>query len=123
MPTKVFTLQEANKRLPLVRKIVEDILQKGQHLKALQLLNQTPLVHQQCQNLITQIEALISELEDLGCYFKDWNFEIGLVDFPAQINGENILFCWKSDEPDIRWYHNFLDGYHGRALIPQDLLL
>jgi hypothetical protein len=25
----------------------------------------------------------MQELEEIGCYFKDWNFSIGLIDFPA----------------------------------------
>ncbi len=122
MPTKLFTPQEANRRLPLVKKIVTDILSRGQKIRALELMSPTPLVQEEIKTLSIEIETLMGELEALGCYFKDWNFEIGLVDFPAVINGKEVLLCWRSDEPLVRWYHGFEDGYAGRRHIPEDLL-
>ncbi len=123
MPQKVFTLKEANRRLPLVGKIVSDILEKGKHLRVLierSSGNDLPL---QCVTLQEEIDELMGELEDLGCFYKDWNFEIGLVDFPAVIAGENVLLCWKSDEDAIRFYHRFQDGFAGRQGIPESLLI
>ena len=73
-------------------------------------------------NLQAQIELLMMELEDLGCFYKDWNFQIGLVDFPAVIDGKEILLCWRSDEEKLQWYHGLDDGYAGRKLIPEKLL-
>lgn len=122
MPRKIFTVHEANKRLPLVKKIVGDILVKGQRLKALTLFEPTPSVEEEQNVLGEEIEELMHELENLGCYFKDWNFEIGLVDFPAIIEEEEVLLCWRSDEPGIAWYHDFENGYAGRKPIPGYLL-
>jgi len=64
----------------------------------------------------------MSELEEIGCYFKDWNFSIGLVDFPSVINGEEVLLCWRSDEDDIKYFHRIEDGYSARQLIPEEYL-
>ena len=122
MDRKVFTIVEANKRLPLIKTIVGDILDKGQKVKALSTLENTPSVEQQKNSFIAEIEVLMVELEELGCYFKDWNFEIGLVDFPAVINGKEVMLCWRSDEPNLRWYHSYDEGYPGRKLIPENLL-
>ena len=117
MHKKIFTIEEANCRLPLVRHIVEDILSKGRKTKALGLMQSTPSVQGEREALIEEIEKLIRELEELGCYFKDWNFEVGLVDFPAVIDGTEVLLCWRSDEPRIEWYHGFEDGYASRKPI------
>ena len=122
MPKKIFSVGEANRRLPLVKRIVEDILHKGQKLKALSLFQETPAVKEEQVALVIEIEKLTGELEELGCYFKDWNFEVGLVDFPAVIEKKEVLLCWRSDEPKIKWYHGFEDGYVGRKPIPQYLL-
>ncbi|MFA5059962.1 MAG: DUF2203 domain-containing protein [Candidatus Omnitrophota bacterium] len=122
MTKKIFTPQEANKRLPLVKQIVEDILSKGRKLKALGLLEPTSSVRAESQALIDDIETLMLELQELGCSFKDWNFEIGLVDFPALIDEKEVLLCWRSDERSVEWYHGFDDGYIGRKKIPQHLL-
>jgi hypothetical protein len=124
MTQKLFTPQEANRRLPYIRQIVNDILDKGKRIKALLLLpHQSEEVQKQCQELDIQISMHLKELEEIGCYFKDWNFEIGLVDFPAIINGQEVLLCWRSDEPAVEWFHGFDDGYAGRMPITKDLMI
>ena len=115
MPGKFFTVGAATKTLPLVKKIVEEILQ---HAKAIRNSDGG----EEAVRLEDEIKGLLLELEQLGCSFKDWNFEIGLVDFPAIINGQNVLLCWRSDEKNIRWYHGHDEGFTGRKLIPENIL-
>lgn len=45
-----------------------------------------------------------------------------LVDFPAQIDGERVLLCWKPGETEVRWYHGPHEGMIGRKAIPAELL-
>ncbi len=106
MVEKFFTPKEANQILPDVKKIVEEILSKAQ---------EAPIPDQ-------RIKALMAQLEDMGCYYKDWNFEIGLVDFPAIIHGRQALLCWRSDEPEVAWFHGYEDGYAGRQRITRELI-
>ena len=121
---KFFTPQEANLRLPYIRKIVDDILVKGKRLQAFAILpHQTSDIQQEGRHLEEEINALMKELEAIGCYFKDWNFEIGLVDFPAIIHGKEVLLCWRSDEPAVEWFHGFQDGYSARMPITKDLVI
>jgi hypothetical protein len=120
---KYYTPQEANLSLPLVRRIVEDILERATQVKALMADGVGPSNREHYEKLLEQVEDLTRELEDLGCYFKDWNFEKGLVDFPAVIDGKEVFLCWHSDEADIRWYHGLEDGFHGRKPIPEQFLL
>jgi len=69
-----------------------------------------------------EINGFISELEEIGCFYKDWNFTIGLVDFPAVIDNREVMLCWKSDEDDIKFYHDIDSGYSGRKPIPEEYL-
>ena len=55
----------------------------------------------------------------MGCFFKDWNFSIGLVDFPTVIDGETVFLCWRSDEGQLGWYHRIEEGYQGRRPLPE----
>ena len=121
MVRRIFTPAEANQRLPLVKKIVGEILQNGRAMR--ELLNRTSGREQSDEILELQenIERLMAELEELGCYYKDWNFEIGLVDFPAMLDGEAVLLCWRSDEEKLSWFHGMEDGYAGRQPIPPGL--
>jgi hypothetical protein len=121
MFTKYFTPLEATRCLPLVRKIVTEILTKGQRIKAILAQDATEELVNEIQVLEDEMNDLMRELEELGCFFKDWNFEIGLVDFPAMVNGQPVMLCWRSDESKLRWYHGIEEGYASRKLIPENL--
>ena len=120
---KFFSLKEANRRLPYIKKIVGEILANGKELKSLAPRANEEQIALQCQTLTDEINGRMKELEDLGCFFKDWNFEVGLVDFPAKIDGQDVLLCWRSDEGEILWYHGIEDGYTGRRPLPVEWLI
>ncbi len=121
--TKYFTPNEAKLTLPLVKKIVKDILDTTKEIRLLvEDLDGQIENNNQIQKMISEINGFMNELEEVGCFYKDWNFTAGLVDFPAFIGGEEVFLCWRSDEEDIRYYHSVSEGYAGRKLIPQDYL-
>ncbi len=91
---KFFTLAEANRTLPLVRRVVQDIM-------------------------AAHPEWYLRELEEIGCEFKD--FEKGLVDFHGRLEGREILWCWKSGEDRIAHWHELEAGYAGRQPLPEVL--
>lgn len=116
---KFFTPQKANETLPLVKKIVSDILETGQRMRTLSAkigagAEENPEVIQ----LMESLETLFEELEAIGCSYRDWNFTMGLVDFPSKISGKEVLLCWRSDEQELRYYHETDSGFAGRKLIP-----
>ena len=120
---KYFTPLEARKTLPLVRKIVKDILDTSREMRLIAdeiggNVENDPRI----QRLADEIEKFMLELEEIGCYFKDWNFQLGLVDFPAIIEGKEVFLCWKSDEDDIMYYHEMETGFAGRKIIPPEEL-
>ena len=117
---KYFTPLEAKKTLPLVKQIVRDIISSANELKLIKdkekkFSTDDPVVNEH----LDKINKYIDELKEIGCYYKDWNFELGLVDFPAIIDDEEVMLCWKSDEEDILFYHNNQDGFAGRKPIPE----
>ena len=119
---RLFTPALANRTLPLVRSIVDDILEKGKELRGKTALSKDPQADEELEIIQQDVLGLMQELESLGCMFKDWDFEVGLVDFPAAINGEEVLLCWRSDEPDVRYYHTPEGGFAAREPIPDHLL-
>jgi len=121
--TKYFTPHEANKTLPLVKKIVKDILDTSREIKLLADDLEGKIEDDLgAKRLIGNINGFIRELEEIGCFYKDYSFTLGLVDFPALINGKEVLLCWRSDEEEIKYYHDIDTGYTGRKLIPVELL-
>ena len=118
---KFFTPHEANQMLPLVRRIVMDILKNGQAIRALSTKLKKPEEDPEINRLMDQLDELFDELESLGCSYRDWNFSEGLVDFPSRIHGQEVLLCWRSDEKEVLYYHDLESGYAGRLPIPKDL--
>ncbi|MDH3267646.1 MAG: DUF2203 domain-containing protein [Ignavibacteria bacterium] len=120
---KYFTPSEAKKTLPLVRKIVKDILDTSREMRLIAdeiggKVENDPRI----QKLADNVESFMQELEEIGCFFKDWNFSIGLVDFPSIIDGKEVFLCWRTDEEDIMYYHEMETGFAGRKLIPPEEL-
>ena len=105
---RLFTRAEAESALPLARQIVADVLEAARKIRALEKEDD------ELPGLQAQLEENLQELEDMGCFFKDWNFSVGLVDFPAVIDGETVFLCWRSDENELGWYHPIEEGYQGR---------
>jgi len=120
---KYFTPSEARKTLPLVRKIVKDILDTSREMRLVaEEVEDQAEKDPRIQKMADDIEDFMAELEDIGCFFKDWNFQIGLVDFPAIIDSKEVFLCWRSDEDDIMYYHEMETGFAGRKLIPPEEL-
>ena len=110
---RLFTQREAESALPLVRQIVADILETARRTReATDGSHGLPGLH-------AELEEHLLELEEMGCYYKDWNFSVGLVDFPAEIDGETVFLCWRSDENELAWYHPIEEGYQGRSPLPR----
>ena len=120
---KYFTPKEAQRTIPLVKQIIRDILNNSFQIRTIvDELGDVANENREVKQLADEIRGFINELEEIGCYYKDWNFSIGLVDFPAIINGEDVFLCWRSDEEEIKYYHRMNEGYAGRKEIPAHFL-
>jgi hypothetical protein len=69
--------------------------------------------------LAESIHSALERIQSTGCIVKD--IEVGLLDFPARINGEAVYLCWRLGEDRIRFYHSQDEGFSGRKPIdPRD---
>ncbi len=119
--TKYFTPYEAEKTLPLVKKIVKDIIDTSNEIKEIaETITEKYEDNPKVIRLIENIKGFVKELEEIGCYYKEYNFIYGLVDFPAIINNKEVFLCWRSDETGIKFYHDMEAGYMGRKIIPDE---
>jgi hypothetical protein len=130
---KLFTVEQANATLPLVRRIVEDIV--GQHrvwhekLLEIDLLAasgrasdaaQVERLEREAQAVAREIETFRRELVDLGIQLKDPR--LGLIDFPSTMGHKSVLLCWRLGELDVQFWHDVDAGYAGRQpLVPESV--
>jgi len=57
----------------------------------------------------------VAEINAIGVQVKD--LDIGLLDFPCNVEGEIVLLCWKLGEEKITHYHGMEEGFAGRKPI------
>ncbi len=125
-PARLFTPEQANRMLPLVRRIVEDIVQDyarwREQVGVLEVVaagrrgdsppDEAEKVGEDAQRLAADIERYVTELRELGVDFK--GFDQGLVDFPAEMDGRLVYLCWKLGEDAVEHWHEVDAGYAGR---------
>lgn len=130
---RFFTLDEANRTLPLVERIVGDIVEcygpfqadleefhrlatrggADEHVERLTELRA------RIDGASDRINEFIRELHEIGCLFK--GFEEGLVDFYALHRGEPIFLCWRLGEDRIGFWHAVDAGFAGRQPITSEM--
>lgn len=137
MSEKYFTLREAEELLPYIRPHLEEACDQKRNLDRLEeelsrasaeimvlggsipprdKLAQTRLERNQFAG---QLKESVSKIIETGCLIKD--LEVGLVDFPALLRGEEIYLCWKLGERHIEFWHGIEEGFAGRKPIEDSL--
>ena len=59
--------------------------------------------------------ANFDQIQDLGVLVKDIN--LGLLDFPALREGQEVYLCWQYGEGEIAFWHEVEAGFAGRQPI------
>ncbi len=125
---KYFTVEEANKALPLVRMIVGDIVRQDRIVEDLQQrlsrltserrrpsndLYAEELAQSQAQLDAEEVKlrSYIEELKRLGVEFKGPD---GLCDFYSLRDGREVFLCWRLGEPEVSYWHDLDAGFAGR---------
>jgi hypothetical protein len=116
-----FTLEQANKTLPLVKRVVADIVRSHSDITALQGNLETakaaeqPAIQKQLTQSLERLQDYVDELSEIGCELKD--FRIGLIDFIGRHDGRDVCLCWKLGEEKIGFWHEMKTGFAGRQPI------
>ncbi len=136
-PPKLFTVEEANTTLPLVRAIVSDLVRLAREVverrQRLSLLStgrdaqirdfyseELEQIEEELDKDSRRLQGYVEELRELGVEPK--SATDGLVDFPTIIEGRMAYLCWKFGEPEIRFWHDVESGYRGRRPLPTHLM-
>ena len=114
-----FTPEEANNSLVLVRRIVADVVghydrlvEVHETVEALETAGRLGQVEDARDELVFTVDRIricLEEIEDVGVELCDW--ELGIVDFPALVEGREVRLCWRADEPRVTHWHE-LDSCH-----------
>ena len=67
------------------------------------------------EKAIQRVKDAMDEIDAMGVQVKD--LDIGLLDFPCEVDGQIILLCWKLGENGITHWHGVSEGFAGRKPI------
>jgi len=118
-----FTVEQANRTLVLVSRIVKDIVglycQSRLLEKRLAKLNpatdERRQINEQHHRLMADFSRYEAELKEIGCQLKDWRS--GQVDFPAVHNGREVYLCWRLGEETVEHWRYPHEGFAARHRI------
>ena len=132
---RLFSLEEAERTLPLVRRIVADLVSaypawragvaeyEALSLEARPEGGETPemvAVRDAVTARAERIDGYLRELEEIGCVFK--GFDAGLVDFHSLREDRPIFLCWHLGEERITHWHEIDGGFESRQPIDDAVL-
>jgi hypothetical protein len=63
-----------------------------------------------------ELRRTIERITALGLVFRDPSS--GLLDFPAERDGEPVYLCWRLGEDRVAWWHDRSSGFAGRKPLP-----
>ena len=132
---KFFSVEDANKALPLVKAIVGDIVRQFQVVD--ELKHRLSSVHNdrrrpsndpyaeetaQSQSELDSEEAkLATYIEELGRLGVELKGPDGLCDFPSVRDGREVYLCWRHGEPAVTHWHEKNAGFAGRQPLDRPL--
>jgi hypothetical protein len=135
MSDRTFTLDEAQSLLPVLesllrtaisaKKLMEQVEAEQQALARRLFLNGgtyldvVPLARRKAERMKAEQRAkdALAEIDSIGVQVKD--LDVGLLDFPCQVEGRTVLLCWKLGEKSITHWHGTEEGFAGRKPIDE----
>jgi hypothetical protein len=131
---QVFTPEEVNAKIPILRGIVEaQLSRRGEIQERLASLGdltdqiaddfaEMPTDSPRIRTLKRELVRLVAEyrhgwqeVESMGAIIKDP--QIGLIDFYGRVDGNVVWLCWKYGEEEVAYYHALDEGFAGRKEI------
>jgi hypothetical protein len=133
MSDKTFTLDEAHSLLPVLESLLRTAITGKKVMEEVEAEMQA-LTHRIFLNGGTHVDVVatarrkaerakaeqsakdaLAEIDSIGVQVKD--IDIGLLDFPCEVEGQIVLLCWKMGENSITHWHSPEEGFAGRKPI------
>ena len=135
MADRSFTLDEAQSLLPVLESLLRTAIDGKQLIESVDgefqevahrvflnggtFLNIVHLARRKAERekAVQRVKDAIAEINSTGVQVKD--LDIGLLDFPCEVDGNTVLLCWKLGEKSITHWHGVSEGFAGRKRIDE----
>ncbi len=135
---RLFTVDEANRMLPLIKRIVADIVslseELGRRYARIDAFEDEPIseagdsadidewnrMQRDIEEGENRLEEFVCELTQLGVEFRQAG--IGEVDFQTRMDGQPAFLCWRLGESEVAFWHPEDAGFEERQPLQRTLL-
>ena len=135
MSSRTFTLDEAQSLVPVLesllrasmsaKKLMEEVetemnaVHRRIFLNGGTYLDIVPLARRKAERVKAEqkLRDAFAEIDSIGVQVKD--LDIGLLDFPCEVDGRTVLLCWKLGETSITHWHGTEEGFAGRKPVDE----
>ena len=135
---RFFTLEQVRESLPRVDRLLRQAMESKSQYQASEnwseeftrriimlggvLANRAPFIQNRDlgNRSAARLKSSVEEIQGMGVLIKD--LDIGLVDFPTLLRGDEVYVCWQFGEDDVNYWHGINEGFAGRKTIDQDFL-
>ncbi len=130
MSSRTFTLDEAQDLLPVLESLLRTSIDGKNLMESVDAellamahkiflaggmsVNVVYLARRKAERekAIQRVKDAMAEIDAIGVQVKD--LDIGLLDFPCEVDGQLVLLCWKLGEKAITHWHGVSEGFAGR---------
>lgn len=119
-----YTVAEANLLLPHLAPTLVELREKFENAAVIREQTARAAAGNGRSALREEEAATLARVQELLDRLSEWSVELrdvgtGLVDFPAEKAGEEVLLCWRLGEPEVAWWHTRAEGFAGRRPISE----
>ena len=131
--SRTFSLDEAQDLLPVLESLLRTAIDSKQLIESSEAefqalahriflnggmsLNVVQIARRKAERekAVQRIKDSMAEIDAMGVQVKD--LDIGLLDFPCEVDGQVVLLCWKLGEKSIAHCDSTEEGFAGRKPI------
>lgn len=129
LPSKRFSVEQANSMLPLVSAITRDLVDLSQdvserqarveNLKTARDRSGNDPYTEELSHSERELEKDKQRLQEFAGELRALGVEPrcateGLIDFPSELEGRIVYLCWKLGEAEVLYWHELDAGFQGR---------
>jgi hypothetical protein len=114
-----FTPQQANgelaelrERLPRLRDARGEVIRSSERITEAVAVDGGGVAGSEWFEAQRILKAELIYLAERGILLRDP--EIGLVDFPGEVDDRPVFLCWRLGEDEVAWYHEQHAGFASR---------
>ena len=105
-------LDELRVRLPRLREARQRLIDTGERITSAVQIDGGGIEGSDWFRAQETLKRELLWLADRGILLRDP--DTGLVDFPAERDGERVFLCWRLGEERVGWYHSDRSGFSSR---------